>query len=70
MRSFAIFLGLIALGFAGIILLGYPAWLLVSPLLDDPKFSRVASRVGMLILLVGFVFAARHLKVADRKSVV
>ncbi len=68
MRSFAIFLGLIALGFAGIILLGYPAWLLVSPLLDDPKFSRVASRVGMLILLVGFLFVARHLKVADRRS--
>ena len=68
MRSFAIFLGLIALGFAGIALLGYPAWLLVSPLLDNPKFSRVASRVGMLILLVGFVFVARHLKVADRRS--
>jgi len=68
MRSFAIFLGLIALGFAGIIVLGYPAWLLVSPLLENPKFSRVASRVGMLILLVGFVFVARHLKVADRQS--
>jgi membrane protease YdiL (CAAX protease family) len=68
MRSFAIFLGLIALGFAGIALLGYPAWLLVAPLLDNPKFSRVASRVGMLILLVGFVFVARHLKVADRRS--
>ena len=68
MRSFAIFLGLIALGFAGIALLGYPAWLLVEPLLDNPKFSRVASRVGMLILLVGFVFVARHLKVADRQS--
>jgi membrane protease YdiL (CAAX protease family) len=68
MRSFAIFLGLIALGFAGIALLGYPAWLLVSPLLDNPKFSRVASRVGMLILLVGFVLVARRLRVADRAS--
>jgi membrane protease YdiL (CAAX protease family) len=68
MRSFAIFLGLIALGFAGIALLGYPAWLLVSPLLDNPKFSRIASRVGMLILLVGFVLVARRLKVADRDS--
>jgi membrane protease YdiL (CAAX protease family) len=68
MRSFAIFLGLIALGFAGIALLGYPAWLLVSPLLDNPKFSRVASRVGMLVLLVGFVLVARRLKVADRSS--
>jgi uncharacterized protein len=68
MRSFAIFLGLIALGFAGIALLGFPAWLIVSPLLENPKFSRVASRVGMLVLLVGFVFVARHLKVADRQS--
>jgi membrane protease YdiL (CAAX protease family) len=68
MRSFAVFLGLIALGFAGIALLGYPAWLLVSPLLDNPKFSRIASRVGMLILLVGFVFVARRLQVADRAS--
>jgi len=68
MRSFAIFLGLIALGFAGIALLGYPAWLLVSPLLDNPKFSRVASRVGMLVLLVGFVLVARRLRVADRSS--
>jgi membrane protease YdiL (CAAX protease family) len=68
MRSFAIFLGLIALGFAGIALLGYPAWLLVSPLLDNPKFSRIASRVAMLVLLVGFVFVARRLKVADRQS--
>jgi uncharacterized protein len=68
MRSFAIFLGLIALGFAGIALLGYPAWLLVAPLLDNPKFSRIASRVGMLILLVGFVLVARRLRVADRAS--
>jgi membrane protease YdiL (CAAX protease family) len=68
MRSFAIFLGLIAIGFAGIVLLGYPAWLLVAPLLENPRFSRVASRVGMLVLLVGFVFVARRLKVADRAS--
>jgi len=67
MRSAAIFLGLIGLGFAGIILLGYPAWLLVSPLFNEP-FSRVASRVGMLIVLVGFVFVARLTKVSDRQS--
>ena len=69
MRSFAIFLGLILLGFAGLGLLGYPAWLLISQLPGaDPKFSRVASRVGMLILLLGFIFVARRLKVADRQS--
>ena len=69
MRSFAIFVGLILLGFAGLALLGYPAWLLVAQFPgDDPKFSRVASRVGMLILLLGFIFVARRLKVADRQS--
>jgi membrane protease YdiL (CAAX protease family) len=68
MRSFAIFLGLIALGFAGIALFGYPAWLLVSPLLDNPKFSRIASRVAMLVLIVGFLLVARRLRVADRQS--
>jgi hypothetical protein len=68
MRSAAIFLGLIGLGFAGIILLGYPAWLLVTSLLGDEKFSRVATRVGMLIVLVGFVFVARRTKVSDRQS--
>lgn len=68
MRAFAIFVGLIALGLAGIAILGYPAWLLISPLLDNPKFHRVASRIGMLLLVVGFVVAARRLKVADRHS--
>jgi uncharacterized protein len=68
MRAFAIFMGLIALGLAGIAILGYPAWLLVSPWLDNPKFHRIASRIGMLLLVVGFVFVARRLKVGDRRS--
>jgi membrane protease YdiL (CAAX protease family) len=68
MRSFAIFMGLIALGLAGIAILGYPAWLLIAPLLDHPKFHRIASRIGMLLLVVGFVLVARRLKVADRQS--
>ena len=68
MRAFAIFTGLIALGLAGIAFLGYPAWLLVSPWLDNPKFHRIASRVGMLLLAVGFVIAVRWLKMADRQS--
>jgi membrane protease YdiL (CAAX protease family) len=68
MRAFAIFMALIALGLAGIAILGYPAWLLISPWLDNPKFHRVSSRIGMLLLVVGFVFVARWLKVGDRKS--
>lgn len=68
MRSFAIFLGLIALGLAGIAALGYPAWLLTQSMGLEFKFHRVASRIAMLTLLVGFVLAARRLRVADRQS--
>lgn len=68
MRAFAIFLGLIALGLAGIAILGYPAWLLISPWLDNPKFHRISSRVGMALLVVGFIFVARHLRISDRQS--
>ena len=68
MRAFAIFTGLIALGLAGIAILGYPAWLLMSPWLDNPKFHRIASRVGMLLLTIGFIVAVRRLKMADRQS--
>ena len=68
MRAFAIFVGLIALGLAGIAILGYPAWLLISPWLDNPKFHRISSRVGMALLVVGFIFVARRMKIADRQS--
>lgn len=68
MRAFAIFLGLIALGLAGIAILGYPAWLVLSPWLDNPKFHRISSRVGMALLVVGFIFVARRLKIGDRQS--
>lgn len=68
MRSFAIFLGLIALGLLGIAVLAYPAWELTQALGFDLKFHRVASRIAMLTLLVGFIFVARRLKVADRAS--
>lgn len=68
MRSFAIFLGLIALGLLGIAVLAYPAWELTQALGFELKFHRVASRIAMLTLLVGFIFVARRLKVADRAS--
>ena len=69
MRSFAIFLVLIALALAGIALFAYPAWQLTQALGFDFKFHRVASRIAMLTFLVGFLFVARRLKVADRVSV-
>lgn len=68
MRSFAIFLGLIALALAGIAVLAWPAWLLTQSLGFEFKFHRVASRIAMLVLLLGFVLVARKLKVADRAS--
>src|SRR5262245_15909931 len=68
MRSTAIFLGLIALGLAAIAILGYPAWSLTQSLGFEFKFHRVASRIAMLTLLVGFVLVAKRLRVADRES--
>jgi membrane protease YdiL (CAAX protease family) len=67
MRSFIAFFGLILLGLAGIAALAYPAFLLVHPYVDAP-FHRVASRVGMLILVIGFVIVARRMRVADKAS--
>ena len=68
MRSFAIFLGLIALALAGIALFTYPAWLLLQSAGMDVKFHRVASRIAMLTFFAGFLVIARRLKVTDRAS--
>ncbi len=68
MRSFAIFLGLIALALAGIAVFTYPAWLLLQSLGMEVKFHRVASRIAMLVFLAGFLLVARRLKVTDRAS--
>jgi hypothetical protein len=68
MRSFAIFLGLIALALAGIALFTYPAWTWLQSLGMEVKFHRVASRIAMLTFLAGFLFVARKLRVGDRAS--
>jgi membrane protease YdiL (CAAX protease family) len=68
MRSFAIFLGLIALALAGIAVFTYPAWLLLHSAGFEVKFHRVASRIAMLTFLVGFLLVARRLKATDRVS--
>jgi membrane protease YdiL (CAAX protease family) len=68
MRSFAIFLGLIALALAGIAVFTYPAWLLLQSAGFEVKFHRVASRIAMLTFLVGFLLVARRLKATDRVS--
>ena len=68
MRSFAIFLGLIALALAGIALFTWPAWQLLQSFGFEVKFHRVASRIAMLTFLAGFLLVARRLKVTDRVS--
>jgi hypothetical protein len=67
MRTFFWFLGLLAMAFAAMAIFAYPAWLLLHPHFDFP-FHRIASRVGMLALVIGFVSVARRLGLADRAS--
>jgi membrane protease YdiL (CAAX protease family) len=67
MRAFLSFLGLILGALALGALLAYPGWLALHPHFDF-AFHRIASRVGMLALLVGFVALARRFGVADRAS--
>ncbi|MEZ5498525.1 MAG: CPBP family intramembrane glutamic endopeptidase [Steroidobacteraceae bacterium] len=65
MRTLLIFIGLIALGFAAMALLSYPAWQLLHPHFDF-AFHRIASRIGMLVLLLGMILAARPLGLRRR----
>jgi membrane protease YdiL (CAAX protease family) len=67
MRAFAWFLLLIGGALAAIAVGTYPAWLLLHPHFDFP-FHRIGERIGRLALAVGFVLVARHLKLADRRS--
>lgn len=67
MRAFVAFFGLLLLGLAGIAALSYPAWLLLTPHFDF-EFHRVATRIGMLIVLIGFILTSRRLQLADRVS--
>ena len=67
MRAFAWFLGLILLALAVMAALTYPVWQLLQPVFGFP-FHRVADRLGMITLGVGFVLVARRLRLADRNS--
>jgi membrane protease YdiL (CAAX protease family) len=67
MRAFAWFLGLILLALAVMAALTYPVWQLLQPLFGFP-FHRVADRLGMLTLGLGFLLIARRLRLADRNS--
>src|SRR5215470_13514006 len=67
MRAFAWFLGLMGVALAAVAVLAYPAWMLLHPHFDFP-FHRIAERLGMLVLLLGFLGLARHLRLGDRAS--
>ena len=65
MRALAWFLGLILLALAVMAALTYPLWQLLQPAFGFP-FHRVADRLGMITLGVGFLLVARRLRLADR----
>jgi membrane protease YdiL (CAAX protease family) len=67
MRAFAWFLGLILLALAVMAGLTYPVWQLLHPAFGFP-FHRVADRLGMVTLAVGFFLVAGRLRLADRQS--
>ncbi len=67
MRALAWFLGLILLALAVMATLTYPVWQLLHPAFGFP-FHRVADRLGMITLAVGFFLVARRLRLADRES--
>lgn len=67
MRAFAWFLGLLLLALAVMAGLTYPVWQVLQPAFGFP-FHRVADRLGMVTLAVGFFLVARRLRLADRVS--
>jgi len=67
MRSFAIFIGLFVIGFAVMAIATYPLYTLLTPQFDV-AFHRVGTRLGMLVLLIGFTMVARRLALDDRAS--
>jgi uncharacterized protein len=68
MRAFLLFFGLIVVALAVMAVAAYPAWLAVTPVMEGVPFHRVANRLGMLALLVGFLLLARRMRLADRAS--
>jgi membrane protease YdiL (CAAX protease family) len=67
MRAFALFFGLMLAALASVALLTYPAWLLLHPHFDFP-FHRIGDRIGLIILVIGFIVVARRIGLSDRKS--
>jgi membrane protease YdiL (CAAX protease family) len=67
MRAFALFLGLMLAALASVAVLTYPAWLLLHPYFEFP-FHRLGDRIGLIVLVVGFILVARRIGLADKAS--
>ncbi len=67
MRTFALFVALLAGSLVLAAALTYPAWLLVGTVSVEPV-HRVMNRLAMLFALVGLVVLTRRLGLADRKA--
>ena len=67
MRTFALFVALLALALLLAAALTYPAWLLVGTVSVEPV-HRVMNRLAMLIALIGLVLLTRRLGLANRPA--
>lgn len=67
MRTFALFVALLALALLAAAALTYPAWLLVGTVSVEPV-HRVMNRLAMLIALVGLVVLTRRLGLSSRAA--
>jgi membrane protease YdiL (CAAX protease family) len=66
-RTFALFVALLALALLAAAALTYPAWLLVGTVSVEPV-HRVMNRLAMLIALVGLVVLTRRLGLSSRAA--
>lgn len=67
MRTFFIFIALLAGSLIVASALTYPAWLLVGTISVEPV-HRVMNRIAMLLALIGLVFLTRRLGLSNRES--
>jgi CAAX protease family protein len=67
MRAFALFFGLMLAALASVAVFTYPAWLLLHPYFEFP-FHRLGDRIGLVVLVIGFILVARRIGLADKAS--
>lgn len=68
MRTFALFVALLAAALIVAAALTYPAWLLVGTISVEPV-HRVMNRLAMLIALIGLIVLTRRLRLTHRSAV-